>query len=49
MRKAQEFEHWLNYQTAAQVQESSEVVRAKDAQEFLKSIKPKPEEPNFEP
>lgn len=47
--EAQEFEHWLNYQPAAQVQESSEVVRAKDAQEFLKSIKPKPEEPNFEP
>ena len=47
--EAQEFEHWLNYQPAAQVQESSEVVRAKDAQEFLKSIKPKPEKPNFEP
>lgn len=47
--EAQEFEHWLNYQPAAQVQESSEVVRAKEAQEFLKSMKPKPEEPGFEP
>lgn len=45
----EEFGQWLKYEPAVQTQELPEVVRAKQAKEFIKTIKPKPEEPGFEP